>query len=253
MMTHKGVYPSLKILLEANEDTGGTSEGDEDFSFEDEDQDEESSDSTEESPGESDASGESGKEDAADESGKEDGFEEHMTLSNVEKTLVKQQQVDSKREKPTPEEAQLSIESNNMIYSFKEMALINEDTDIESLNKKVDAQIKANKEKYEMLDQQLASSSSGVDYDIDELVEEAIGEVEKFNYDEATIVAKLKFMKLRSSGKVEHIEEKSKEFAEKFYQALKQKGIKHALPDSFAVNSIDNTSYNIGQGAKSQS
>ena len=66
------------------------------------------------------------------------------------------------------------------------------------------------------------------------------------------IVKKLRISNARKKRAKKYIEQKSKEFASKFYQALKQKGIHHALPDSFAVNSIDNTSYNNAQGAKSQ-
>ena len=251
-MTRKGVYPSLRILLEEDEENKDDDAMGGDNPFGDDDSDD-SSDSTPE--GGTDSESEGNPEDIPDDTGmtkaEEDDFNRQKTLSDVENTLTKQANVDSVREKPTAEESQLNLEGN-MFYSFKEMALINEETDIDSLNKKVDAQIKSNKEKYRVLDQQLASSSSGVDYDIDELVDEAVNKVRHFNYDEATIVAKLMFMKIRSSGKVEDIEQKSKEFASKFYQALKQNGIDHALPDSFAVNSIDNTSYNTAQGAKSQ-
>ena len=248
-MTRKGVYPSLKILLEEDEDKKDDDPMGGEDPFGDTD------DKDKESEGDLDSDSSAENEDIPDDTGmtkpEEDDFNRQKTLSDVENTLTQQASVDSVREKPTAEESQLSLEGN-LFYTFKEMALINEETDIDGLNKKVDAAIEANKEKYRVLDQQLAASSSGIDYDIDELVEEAINKVEHFNYDEATIVAKLMFMKLRSSGKVEDIAQKSKEFASKFYQALKQKGIHHALPDSFAVNSIDNTSYNNAQGAKSQ-
>lgn len=247
-MTHKGVYPSLRILLEEDEENKDDDPMGGDNPFNDDDSDKSSDD---ESGGESGDKSEDIPDDTGMTKDEEDDFNRQKTLSDVENTLTQQANVDSIREKPTSEESQLSLECNTF-YTFKEMALINEETDMDSLNKKVDAAIEANKEKYKILDQQLASSSSGIDYDIDELVEEAINKVKHFNYDEATIVAKLMFMKLRSSGKVEDIEQKSKEFASKFYQALKEKGIDHALPDSFAVNSIDNTSYNNSQGAKSQ-
>ena len=154
-MTRKGIYPSLRILLEEDEEKKDDDPMGGDNPFGDDDSDD-SSDS--ESEGESE--GES--EDISDDSGmtkdEEDDFNRQKTLSDVENTLTKQANVDSVREKPTSEEAQLSLEGN-MLYTFKEMALINEETDIDSLNKKVDAQIEANKEKYRVLDQQLASSS----------------------------------------------------------------------------------------------
>ena len=252
-MTRKGVYPSLRILLEEDGDDQDPM-GDDPFGDEDKSESGSQGDQGEEGGGESDSES-TNPADIPDDTGmtnaEEEKFKEEITLAHVEKNLTQQGLVDSLREKPTKEESQLSLEGN-LIYTFKEMAMINEETDVDLINKKVDDQIKINKEKYDILDQQLAQSASGVDYDIDELVEEAINKVKHFNYDEATIVAKLMFIKLRKSGKAEDVEEKSKEFASKFYKALKQKGIKHALPDSFAVNSIDNTSYNNSQGAKSQ-
>lgn len=259
-MTRKGIYPSLRILLE--EDEKDPMGGDNPFSDDSDSSSEESSDDSDDSSssddpfgGGDDEGGDSGEGDSKESEGEspeaEDNSEKSMKFDMLTKQFKETNAALDARQTETDIEKELHASD----MSLADYTLISENEDPQELFDKLNKTIEDNQETIDKFGEFSAEKINGVDINVDDLVVQAKNDIENFysKEDPASIVAKRYLKKIRSTDHINDIDDDQEAFLSKLQKELDKDNIDNALPDKYNVNSVKNTSYNNAQGAKSQS
>ena len=259
-MTRKGIYPSLRILLEEeeNDPMGGDNPfgDDSDSDSEESGGDSEDSSSSDNPFGGGDSEGEDSSEEQSGESGgeespeAEDNSEKSMKYDMLTKQFKETNAALAARQTETDIEKELHASD----MSLADYALISENEDPQELFDKLNKTIEDNQETIDKFGEFSAEKINGVDINVDDLVAQAKDDIENFynKEDPASIVAKRYLKKIRSTDHINDIDNDQEAFLSKLQKELDKDNIDNALPDKYNVNSVKNTSYNNAQGAKSQ-
>lgn len=254
MMTHKGVYPSLRILLEEDEenkdDSSSTENNDamgDDEAFNDDEGDAEVDAEAGATTGAGEQAGADAEVDADSGESEESAALEISRLSDVLDKYSKQKEI-----RGTPTEIEMTIESKKLkknYFNLKNFTLVLENQ--EEIVKKLQDTLEDFEEKNGFSpDDIFQSEIQGKISDIDKIFSNA---VEKIGHpdlsDPYVSILKDSLEKIRKLAPVESIEKMQKEFTERFVSALNSRKIKHTLPDSFDVKSIKPSKHNVATGA----
>ena len=257
-MTRKGVYPSLRILLEEDEENkndsgddpmGGDNPFGDDSSSEKPSKDSDDSSSSDDSSEDSDNKEEDSSEKESAEV--EDNSEKSMKYDMLTKQFKETNAALAARQTETDIEKELHASD----MSLADYTLISENEDPQELFDKLNKSIEDNQETIDKFGEFSSEKINGVDVNVDELVSQAKNDIENFysKEDPASIIAKRYLKQIRDTDHINDIDKDQEEFLSKLQSDLDKDNIDNALPDKYNVNSVKSTSYNNAQGAKSQS
>jgi len=249
-MTRKGVYPSLKILLEEDESSDSTDDSTDSDAMDsafgnNEDESDTSGEGEETSSEDKEEGGETG-----DEGEEEDNSEKSMKYDMLTKQFKETNAALAARQTETDIEKELHASD----MSLADYVLISENEDPQELFDKLNKTIEDNQETIDKFGDFSAKTINGVDINVDDLVSQAKNDIENFykKEDPASIVALRYLKKIRDIDHIKDIDTDQEEFIGKLQKELDKESIDNALPDKYNVNSVKNTDYNDSQGAKSQ-
>ena len=251
MMTHKGIYPSLNILLEEEEDNKeDSSEVMNDDPFGDKDPEtpppsSPPSKDTEDVEEESDSSEESDELKTSSEPEESDETStNNLTLNDIKNTLQNINDITMARGQKTNLERQFESFKKNY-FNLEKFSLLQED----SSNIVADLQDVLNKfeEKNGFgLDDIKDKVSGGKKINFNHILDQAKEELDK-PFDVALSILKDKLELIRNQANVGEIEEAQKKFVDMFEEYCNQKGINITIPEEY--KKIKPTNHNVGQGA----
>ena len=232
MMTHKGIYPSLNILLEEDE---GEGMGDEVLDAEEEaKEEEEGSESDETETPDKPETPETPDETSTN----------SMTLNDVEKTLENIETIITTRGEETALEKQLESFKKNY-FDLEKFSLLQED----SSNIVADLQNVLSKfeEKNGFgLDDIQDEVSGGKKINLNFMLDQAKEEISK-PFDAGLAILKKYLRLIRKKADVKEIEEEQKKFVDMFEEYCHQEGINITIPEEYKKLSPSN--YDVAQGA----
>jgi len=233
MMTHKGIYPSLNILLEEDEGDETPAEmGDEVLDAEEEE-------AKEEEGSESDETETPETPETPDETSTNS-----MTLNDVEKTLENIETIITTRGEETALEKQLESFKKNY-FDLEKFSLLQED----SSNIVADLQNVLSKfeEKNGFgLDDIQDEVSGGKKINLNFMLDQAKEEISK-PFDAGLAILKKYLRLIRKKADVKEIEEEQKKFVDMFEEYCHQEGINITIPEEYKKLSPSN--YDVAQGA----
>ena len=235
MMTHKGIYPSLNILLEEDE---GEGMGDEVLDAEEEEEAKEE-EAKEEEGSESDETETPETPETPDETSTNS-----MTLNDVEKTLENIETIITTRGEETALEKQLESFKKNY-FDLEKFSLLQED----SSNIVADLQNVLSKfeEKNGFgLDDIQDEVSGGKKINLNFMLDQAKEEISK-PFDAGLAILKKYLRLIRKKADVKEIEEEQKKFVDMFEEYCHQEGINITIPEEYKKLSPSN--YDVAQGA----
>ena len=244
MMTHKGIYPSLNILLEEDEGDETPAEmGDEVLDDEDATKEEEGSESEESDETEKSGEPETPETPEAPETPDETSTNS-MTLNDVEKTLENIETIITTRGEETALEKQLESFKKNY-FNLEKFSLLQED----SSNIVADLQNVLSKfeEKNGFgLDDIQDEVSGGKKINLNFMLDQAKEEISK-PFDAGLAILKKYLRLIRKKADVKEIEEKQKKFIDMFEEYCHQEGINITIPEEYKKLSPSN--HDVAQGA----
>ncbi len=249
MMTRKGVYPSLNILLEDEEKKDDPMGGDDPFGDDSEDSSDSDSsdDSSDDSSEENNAIGdEEGLKDLPDDSGMSDleakDIDVSTTVKNIKdaiRTIEDKPDVNIYRNEFVPGSSIVE----NEVYNLKNFVLLREESEdleksLEDIEKILDDE--DNQEKIQRVRKKAADIQTGDENfarKIPDLVKKTIANIKNFDslYDIASIAAGDMFDKIQNQSVPKDLRKNIEEFVYQLAQELDKQGISHALNVSATI------------------
>ena len=261
MMTHKGIYPSLNILLEKDEGDETPDEmGDEVLDKPETPDESKTPDETETPDEDSDGEGESGGEgegevdvsssEPSKPSEEEKAAAEKIDMEVVKDSLSKINNTIKRREAPSNTETEFI--SSSKYLDLKKFSLVLEAGESpEESFKEIQQYLKDfQDDSGYSIDQASDILIKGREDDLQSLLDDAMVKASKsIDIDPYKKIAEDFLVKIRKTFPVAKIEKAQDEFLEKYVRMLNQKKIKHTISNRYDVKSEKPTKYNSAQGS----